>query len=134
MPIRVQEVVFDCADPIRLARFWAEILDARWAAMGSDWTIVEAEPILVAFQRVPEPKSSPKNRLHLDIEVPNAAAAIERAIALGARPIGDPQLDAHGDGYAVMADPEDNEFCFVVDAPGAWTATLRRALDAGAHP
>ena len=44
------------------------------------------------------------------------------------------EIGSDGDGYVVMADPEDNEFCFVVDASGAWEGAARQALaDAAAR-
>ena len=42
--------------------------------------------------------------------------------------------DVSGDGHVVLADPEDNEFCFVIDNGGAWTASIRAALDAAPEP
>ena len=128
MNVRIQEVVVDCADPTALAKFWGAVLEARWALRDESWAVVDAEPVLLAFQRVPEPKSSPKNRLHLDIQVPDAAAAVERAVGLGARVIRDPELGADGDGFVVLADPEGNEFCFVVDESGEWMSATREAL------
>jgi predicted enzyme related to lactoylglutathione lyase len=128
--VRIQEVVVDCADPTALAKFWGSVLEVRWALRDESWAVVDAEPVLLAFQRVPEPKSSPKNRLHLDIQVPDAAAAVERAVGLGAQVIRDPELGADGDGYVVLADPEGNEFCFVVDESGEWLSGARAALDA----
>jgi len=132
--VRIQEVVVDCADPTALARFWGAVLQARWALRDESWAVVDADPLLLAFQRVPEPKSSPKNRLHLDVQVPDAASAVERAVGLGARVIRDPELGPTGDGYVVLADPEDNEFCFVVDNSGEWTGVTRAALDAAPQP
>lgn len=127
--VRVQEVVIDCAEPATLARFWATLLRARWGLVDENWAVVGADPIFVCFQRVPEPKSSPKNRLHLDLQVEDAAAACEQAEALGATRTGAAELDENGNGYVVMRDPEDNEFCFVVDQGARWASTLRRALD-----
>jgi len=132
--VRIQEVVVDCADPTALARFWGAVLQARWALRDESWAVVDADPLLLAFQRVPEPKSSPKNRLHLDVQVPDAASAVERAVGLGARVIRDPELGPTGDGYVVLADPEDNEFCFVVDNSGEWTGVTWAALDAVPQP
>lgn len=126
---RIQEVVIDCADPAALAAFWAEILDVRWGLLDDGWAVVEADPVLIGFQKVPEPKSSAKNRVHLDIEVPDAHEAVERAARLGATPTGWSELDPTGDGYTVLRDPEGNEFCFVVDRAGGWDRALRRALD-----
>lgn len=131
MGARIQEVVIDCADPPALARFWADVLGARWAPVDEGWAAVDADPLLLGFQRVPEPKQSPKNRLHLDVQVEDAAAAVERAEALGARRTGHAELGGTGDGYVVLQDPEGNEFCFVVDNAGRWAAGLRAALDGG---
>jgi hypothetical protein len=92
------QVVIDCANPDRLARFWAEALGYReqpppegydtweaWlGAMGipeDDWNsaaaVVDPEgtkPRLY-FQRVPEPKRG-KNRVHLDLNVGGPAGTV----------------------------------------------------------
>ncbi|HYB19157.1 MAG TPA: VOC family protein [Streptosporangiaceae bacterium] len=83
------QVVFDCADPPVVARFWADALGyqlqgppeptAEWLAFQDEQGIPEerwndASAIIdpegsgprIFFQRVPEPKAV-KNRLHLDI-------------------------------------------------------------------
>lgn len=88
MATRVQ-VVFDCADPDRLAHFWADALGYQLQTppegYGSwedflramdipehDWNsasaIVDPEGAgpRIYFQRVPEPKAA-KNRVHLDL-------------------------------------------------------------------
>jgi predicted enzyme related to lactoylglutathione lyase len=130
MDVRVQEVVFDCADPAALAQFWAQVLDARWGLVDPDWAVVDASPVMLGFQKVPEPKQSPKNRLHLDVEVGDAVAAAERAEALGAQRTGFARLGEDGNGFVVLRDPEGNEFCFVVDRDGGWDRVLRRAIDA----
>jgi len=133
MKPRLQEIVVDCHDPGSLAAFWGTLLGVRWANRGDAWSVVDADPLLLAFQQVPEPKSSPKNRLHLDIQVGDAAASVAAATDAGARQLAEPVLD-DGDGYVVMADPEGNEFCFVVDNRGGWAAGTRAALDAaGGH-
>ena len=91
------QVVFDCADPDRVARFWAETLGYRiqdppdgfesWEAFlkaqgvpRSEWNSASAVvdpdgtgPRLF-FQRVPERKSV-KNRVHLDLNVGAGRAA-----------------------------------------------------------
>ena len=126
--VRLQEIVVDCADPTQLAVFWGALLDARWAALDDGWAVVEAAPLLLAFQRVPEPKASPKNRLHLDILVPDAAEAIAQAISLGGSQVAEASL-TDGDGYVVMRDLEDNEFCFVTDNHGGWNEQIQSALD-----
>ena len=90
MAIPIQ-VVFDCADPARLAQFWAPLLGYRldppptgfdsWEAWlreqgipESDWNMASAisDPgetgPRIFFQRVPEEKQQ-KNRVHLDVNV-----------------------------------------------------------------
>ncbi|CAN5420037.1 hypothetical protein BH11ACT1_BH11ACT1_22640 [soil metagenome] len=57
----LQEIVVDCAEPAALAEFWGDVLESRWAVRDESWAMVDAAPLLVAFQRVPEPKSSPKH-------------------------------------------------------------------------
>ena len=131
MDVRVQEVVFDCADPAGLAEFWAQVLDARWGMVDSEWAVVDSKPVMLGFQKVPEPKQSPKNRLHLDVQVGDALAAAERAEALGARRTGFARLGEDGNGFVVLQDPEGNEFCFVVDRDGGWDEVLRAAIGEG---
>ena len=94
------QVVFDCADPDRLARFWAEALHykpqdppegfATWEDWARDQGIPEerwndANAVVdpdgagprIYFQRVPEEKVV-KNRVHLDLNVgPGRGAPLE---------------------------------------------------------
>ncbi len=121
------QVTFDCAEPARVARFWAEALgyvvppqspedEESWSAC--------ADPNGVGprlfFQRVPEGKVV-KNRLHLDVRVGTGLVGAERVAALEAECA---RLAAHGavrvrlllaDGQnescLVMQDIEGNEFC-----------------------
>lgn len=128
MTVRIQEIVIDCSeDPALLAAFWAEILEARWGSVHDDWAIVDASPLRLAFQRVPEPKTG-KNRLHLDVQVADLDAATDTAVARGARVLA-PREGTPTDGYIVLADPWGDEFCFVADASGAWNAGQIAAFD-----
>jgi predicted enzyme related to lactoylglutathione lyase len=112
MPRRIQEIVIDCADPRRLARFWSEILGAPLEIMDESWASVIAEPVRLAFQRVPEGKQSPKNRVHVDVEDDDLDGAAAAAVEAGAVRQGDIVEDAYG-AFVVMTDIEGNEFCFV---------------------
>ncbi|MCQ0021771.1 VOC family protein [Streptomyces somaliensis DSM 40738] len=112
MRVTVSEIVFDCADPAALARFWAGLLGGEPVDREPDWSYVDPPGFVrVAFQRVPEGKAV-KNRLHLDLEGGDVEAAAERAVALGAVRAGGLVRDAYGT-FRVMRDPEGNEFCFV---------------------
>ncbi|OOC53280.1 MULTISPECIES: VOC family protein [Nocardiopsis] len=63
------------------------------------------------LQKVPEAKAG-KNRMHLDVVVPDVAAEIDRVRGLGAEVLR-PTVEEDGHLLAVMADPEGNEFCVV---------------------
>jgi predicted enzyme related to lactoylglutathione lyase len=67
------------------------------------------------FQRVPESKTV-KNRVHLDLE-PSIARdeEVERILALGATMDAD-RRNPDGTGWAVLLDPEGNEFCVLRSA------------------
>jgi len=104
----------DCADPERLAAFWAEALQYRSGTYQAPYLVLRdpsgKSPELV-LQKVPEPKQG-KNRMHLDLFGPDIEAEARRMQGLGARRISaEPVSGPSGDRWIVMADPEGNEFC-----------------------
>jgi hypothetical protein len=118
---RIKEIVFDCADAPKLARFWAAVLDGydvrayddaeitRLASLGftpeTDPTVmVDGPGPSLCFQKVDATKAV-KNRVHLDVVGGPRAQEVARITALGGR-----VRDVH-DGFTVMLDPEGNEFC-----------------------
>ncbi len=111
-------MTIDCRDPERLAEFWGRLLGLQVCPRRSRYVALErprtGTPELV-FQPVPEPKQG-KVRLHLDIGVTDLAAATEHALALGAAIADD--LDGREESLRVLRDPEGNEFCLVLRAPG----------------
>ncbi|MHB1930885.1 MAG: VOC family protein [Acidimicrobiales bacterium] len=138
MARRVQ-VTFDAGDPHSLCRWWVALLgyevedhhdfvarlleegavredqvvtlDGRLHfADGAAATDREGGGPRLYFQRVPEAKLA-KNRVHLDVPVDaeRLDAEVERVQGLGATLVG---FGSHpGHRWAVMADPEGNEFC-----------------------
>ena len=102
--------------------------------MHDGWAVLDTDGLRLAFQRVPEGKQSRKNRWHLDVEAPDVRWALARARALGAVATGHRQIDAQGDGYVVLQDPEGNELCLVVDQAGGWGESQRSALAATPAP
>ncbi len=91
------QIVFDCADPARLARFWADtlgyVLQAPPGGYESWEDFLEAQGVpqerwneasavidpegtgaRIYLQRVPESKTG-KNRVHLDLNVSDRAAS-----------------------------------------------------------
>jgi predicted enzyme related to lactoylglutathione lyase len=106
-------LVLDCADPERLAEFWADALG--YANVGSAGVYVALYPPegngpKLLLQRVIEPKAT-KNRMHIDIEVPDIDAEADRLSALGAKRVSNDTYSEHGSSWVRMADPEGNEFC-----------------------
>ncbi len=105
----IKSVTFDCAEPLRVAGFWAEALGSN---VDEDSTEDKAwvEPAgwggpSLWFQRVPEGKVA-KNRQHFDLRVVgDIPSEVQRLTGLGARLLSD------RNGQVVMADPEGNEFC-----------------------
>jgi hypothetical protein len=112
----LRTVVVDCPDPLSLAQFWAAVLGADVAYTSDEWvSLSSAGPghPRVAFQKVPEEKAV-KNRVHLDVWVPDIDAAAAAAEAIGATRLGAlVPVEQSPEPFQVMADPAGNEFCFV---------------------
>ena len=116
MPSRFTELVIDCADPARVAEFWAGVLEYAVIDRGPQGEVEiggkrAGAPTLV-FVPVPEPKTV-KNRVHIDLNPTGAdqAAELERLLALGARRVDVGQTAEVT--WVVLADPEGNEFCLL---------------------
>jgi predicted enzyme related to lactoylglutathione lyase len=105
---KLNSVTIDCADAEGLAKFWAQAVEGY--DVDKEWPMVlksSSGPTLF-FQRVPEPKSV-KNRVHLDLSVPDRPAEVARLKSLGAKVL--QEMDEGGYKWTVMQDPEGNEFC-----------------------
>ncbi|MEU1466998.1 VOC family protein [Streptomyces sp. NPDC005761] len=139
--IKQVQITFDCAEPVRVARFWSEVLGyvaslpdgfATWddydralppGKQGPAGAVCAdpsgAGPRLY-FQRVPEGKVV-KNRVHLDVRVGTGLVGEERLAALEAEcarllPLGAVRglllvADEENESCLVMQDVEGNEFC-----------------------
>jgi hypothetical protein len=117
----LREIVFDCAHPAGLARFWARLLDgfevraydepeiARLAERGltpeTDTNVMLDGPGLkLCFQKA-DTRSVPKNKLHVDIVSDNRSDLVKRLCDQGA------SIVKEFDDSTWMRDPEDNDFC-----------------------
>jgi len=121
MSSTILNITFDCRDAARVARFWAGVTgwDLRVAYETPEQVEFSVGPaptggVRLYFVPVPEPKMV-KNRVHLDV-VPDGGQEreIARLADLGATVSSDQPADG---GWAVLADPEGNEFC-VEPGPG----------------
>ncbi|MFE0735344.1 VOC family protein [Streptomyces sp. NPDC058855] len=110
----LQNVAIDCADAYELALFWSRVTghplhpDDRPGVREAQVMLPEG-PVLY-FNQVPEPKTV-KNRLHLCLRPETSRdEEVARLLGLGAAFVADHRLP-DGTGWAVLADPEGNEFC-----------------------
>ena len=115
----LQNVAIDCADAYALARFWSEVtgrpVDPDCAPGDHETQVLMAEGPMLFFNQVPEPKTI-KNRVHLCLRPEDLRdQEVERLLGLGATMVAD-RRNADGTGWAVLADPEGNEFCVLRSA------------------
>jgi hypothetical protein len=105
---RLHGVVVDCADPVAIATWWAQVYDAELVVHEQrGYATVQNVPgmpiLTMDFVPVPEPKTV-KNRIHWDVVTPDVGALT----AVGATVLRRPDDDI---AWTVMADPDGNEFC-----------------------
>ena len=105
-------IVLDVNDLESCSKFWSEVLGEKisfktdkYCRIGGD----DDKPSLL-LQKVPE-QHEHKNRAHIDLDVTDLEAAVERAVDLGATKLD--EISEFGIIWAVMADPDGNEFCLV---------------------
>lgn len=113
------QIVFDCADPDKLATFWAAALHYTKQDPPSAIADPDGTGPRISFQRVPERKSV-KNRVHLDLNIGGGFgtpqderrrridAEVDRIVRLGARQAR--TVEERGGYFVNMFDPEGNEF------------------------
>jgi len=110
MPLAVETITFDCADPNTLAQWWAKAVDGQVNAVapGEFVLVARADGPNLAFQRVGDPTPG-KNRLHVDFSAADMEAEVKRLVDLGATETG---RNNFGDfRWVVLADPDGNAFC-----------------------
>ena len=115
MAISFKDLCLDAADAVRVATFWAAVLGHEVEVFDDGDAAVRGPNFPTLWvDAVPEPKVV-KNRVHLDLLVPDVAALVQ----LGAT------IVAEHDRWTVLSDPEGNELCAFADPHG-------EALGAGA--
>jgi predicted enzyme related to lactoylglutathione lyase len=104
---KLYELVVDCADSERVARWWGDVLGSEVGGNAEKgWWWLEAVPGApfngMSFVPVPEPKTV-KNRIHWDVD-----GQVGDLVSAGATVLAEPTSETQ---WTVMADPEGNEFC-----------------------
>jgi 4a-hydroxytetrahydrobiopterin dehydratase len=107
--LAVVEIALDTADHEEIKPFWRAVLGltddpARDTQL---FDLVGTQPTLW-FQET-DPHDEPRQRFHLDIRVPPAAA--ESRIAAGLAAGGTMVTDQHAPRFWVLADPQGNKVC-----------------------
>jgi 4a-hydroxytetrahydrobiopterin dehydratase len=108
------EIAIDVLDLGRVLPFWRAVLGYVDEQPRNPGDLVDAvvDPLRrnppIWFQQMDAPRPQ-RNRVHLDLLVPDALAEarIAAAVAAGGRLLN----DAHAPAFWVLADPEDNEVC-----------------------
>jgi len=117
MASRASNFCIDAHDPWSQTQWWSKVLDDFVLPQDDDQGPGDEECGLVGpddryllFLKVPEPKTV-KNRMHICLRPTDRSRdeEIDRILGLGATLVDDLR---NGDkGWAVLADPEGNEFC-----------------------
>ncbi|HEX3333450.1 MAG TPA: VOC family protein [Acidimicrobiales bacterium] len=121
MTTSLYALTFDCADTMRTARFWSDVLgrpldDESTEEFASIGVFGEGTGETAwMFLPVPEGKTL-KNRCHPDLITPDLEAEIARLVGLGAS-----RHSEHSENdvrWVTLTDPEGNEFD-VIAGPSA---------------
>jgi len=110
----LQHVTFACGDPARVSEFWGQLLDYEPAAAGESWLATDprGEGPTLLFNKMAKSETI-EVPIHLDINVPDREAELERVLRLGGSLV---ETKSHrigdlSDTCTVMRDPEGNGFC-----------------------
>ena len=110
----IAALAIDCHDPPELARWWSRLLGGTVEVDADGFaTLHTPGGLAIDFARVPEAKSV-KNRMHMCLRPTDRTRdeEIDRLLGLGATLVND--LRKPDRGWAVLADPEGNEFCILM--------------------
>ena len=105
-------ITMDVNDLETCARFWSQVLGVDILYQNDKYLRLgkKGERPTLLLQKVPEPHKV-KNRVHIDLDVSDLDAAVSRVQELGGNKLR--ELNEYGIQWAVMADPDGNEFCLV---------------------
>lgn len=109
-------ITIDSQDPEPLAEFWAAATGYDILDTNDGWFFIltaEGAPVTLAIQKVDDPVTPGKNRIHFDNTVTDMDAEAERLVALGASIV-----ERRGDenfAWITLADPQGNEFCIAAE-------------------
>lgn len=101
-------VVVDSADPGRLARWWAEVLNYRILSERADDVMIGIDDGAPRLRFTSTAGARPgTNALRLELTPDDRDAEVERLVNMGARHVDN---GPEGSAWIVLADPEGNVF------------------------
>ena len=105
-------ITMDVNDLEACAKFWSLVLGADILYQNDKYLRLgqKGDRPTLLLQKVPEPHKV-KNRVHIDLDVSDLDTAVSRVQELGGNKLR--ELNEYGIKWAVMADPDGNEFCLV---------------------
>lgn len=134
--LRLQHVTFSCDDPGRVSEFWTALLGYERAAAGSSWLATDPrdEDVTLLFNQTAKSETI-EVPIHLDINVPDREAALDRVLQLGGSLVVTKSFEIGelGDSTTIMRDPEGNGFC-LEDPPNTERAHIWNVTFACAEP
>jgi predicted enzyme related to lactoylglutathione lyase len=116
MTCQLLALCVDASDPLRLARFWAGLLNWQMADDPKDGVALlpsDDTGFLMRFQPTLRAKAG-QNQMHFHLtsaSVEDQQQTVSKCLRLGARHIDIGQRPE--EGHVVLADPEGNEFCVI---------------------
>jgi predicted enzyme related to lactoylglutathione lyase len=116
-------IVIDTQNPYEIAPSWCALLGVEVIQDRDEGHVVTLGPspnlpgsMLLTLQKVPEAKAG-KNRVHFDVYVDDIDAATAQVAELGGQRWAEHSATLDDGGWIsrIMADPEGNEFCLVLN-------------------
>jgi predicted enzyme related to lactoylglutathione lyase len=116
--LRLNHITFACEDPARVAEFWMQLLDGYAAEQSGQTYFGRGDGPELFFKKM-EKSPTIELPIHLDVNVPDREAELERVLTLGGKLV---ETKSHSIGelsetWTVMRDPEGNGFCIQTPSP-----------------
>lgn len=114
--VALGNVMVDCGDESRLQAFYADLLGWERCELFARPAVRSATGVVFLFQEIegyvapvwPEEPDRQQKQMHFDFQVEDVAAAVRRAVALGAVKAA---AQFGGDDFVTMLDPAGHPFC-----------------------
>jgi len=105
-------MVIDVNDLETCGAFWSQILGADVLFQDDNYLRLggQGERPTLLLQKVSE-RQQGKNRVHIDLDVSDLEASVQRVQELGGREL--QAVSEYGIEWVVMADPDGNAFCLI---------------------